>query len=181
MRHSKLVAVPFAASIALLTNCGGGQHAGRPVIGVVQISSLVALDDTREGFYKALADSGFVRDVTVTFLERNAQGDIPTLSLIMREFLQQGVTHVATMSSVATQTAMKVITDRPIIFGAVANPYVIAAGTSPTSHRPNITGASIPLPVDSALAVAASAFPKAVVWARSSTPPTHSPNIISAW
>jgi len=164
MRHSKLVAVPFAASIALLTNCGGGQHAGRPVIGVVQISSLVALDDTREGFYKALADSGFVRDVTVTFLERNAQGDIPTLSLIMREFLQQGVTHVATMSSVATQTAMKVITDRPIIFGAVANPYVIAAGTSPTAHRPNITGASIPLPVDSALAVAASAFPKAVVW-----------------
>ena len=164
MRHSKLVAVPFAASIALLANCGGGQHAGRPVIGVVQISSLVALDDTREGFYKALADSGFVRDVTVTFLERNAQGDIPTLSLIMREFLQQGVTHVATMSSVATQTAMKVITDRPIIFGAVANPYVIAAGTSPTAHRPNITGASIPLPVDSALAVAASAFPKAVVW-----------------
>src|SRR4029078_13635933 len=61
-------------------------------------------------------------------------------------------------------TAMKVITDRPIIFGAVANPYVIAAGTSPTAHRPNITGASIPLPVDSALAVAASAFPKAGVW-----------------
>ncbi|HEV8499600.1 MAG TPA: ABC transporter substrate binding protein [Gemmatimonadaceae bacterium] len=164
MRHSTLLAVPFAASLGLLTSCGGGQHAGRPVIGVVQISSLVALDDAREGFYKALADSGFVRDVTVTFLERNAQGDIPTLSLIMREFLQQGVTHVATISSVATQTAMKVITDRPIIFGAVANPYVIAAGTSPTAHRPNITGASIPLPVDSALAVAASAFPKAVVW-----------------
>src|SRR4029079_16595552 len=96
-----------------------------------------------------------------TFMERNAQGDIPTLSLIMREFLQQGVTQVATMSSVATQTAMKVITDRPIIFGAVANPYVISAGTSPTSHRPNVTGAEIPLPVDSALAVANSTFPHA--------------------
>jgi putative ABC transport system permease protein len=59
---------------------------------------------------------------------------------------------------------MKVITDRPIIFGAVANPYVISAGTSPTSHRPNVTGAEIPLPVDKALELATTTFPKAVVW-----------------
>jgi putative ABC transport system permease protein len=105
-----------------------------------------------------------VRDVTVTFLERNAHGDIPTLSLIMREFLQENATQVATISSVATQTALKVITDRPIVFGAVSNPYVINAGTSPTSHRANVTGADIPLPVDSALAVARAAFPTAGVW-----------------
>jgi putative ABC transport system permease protein len=128
------------------------------------VSSIAPLDDAREGFYKALADSGFVRDVKVTFIERNAQGDIPTLSLIMREFLQQNVTQVATISSVATQTAMKVITDRPIIFGGVANPYVITAGTSPTSHRPNVTGAEIPLPVDSALALAHTAFPQIKTW-----------------
>ena len=144
--------------------CSGGPNTARPVIGVVQVSSLVPLDQAREGFYKALADSGFVRDVNVTFLERNAQGDIPTLSLIMREFVQQGATQVATLSSIATQTAMKVITDRPIIFGAVANPYAINAGTTPTAHRPNVTGASIPLPVDSALAVAHSTFPNARVW-----------------
>jgi putative ABC transport system substrate-binding protein len=99
----------------LAAACGNRAHAGRPIIGVVQVSSLGPLDEAREGFYKALADSGFVRNVNVTFLERNAQGDIPTLSLIMREFLQQGVTQVATMSSIATQTAMKVITDRPIV------------------------------------------------------------------
>src|SRR5215211_6653925 len=162
MHRPSFVAVilSLAASVALFGGCNDGRHAGRPIVGVVQVSSLAPLDDAREGFYKALADSGFVRDVTVTFLERNAQGDIPTLSLIMREFLQQGVTQVATISSVATQTAMKVITDRPIIFGAVANPYVISAGTSPTSHRPNVTGAEIPLPVDSALSVAHSTFPK---------------------
>src|SRR5215211_8337433 len=154
----------LGCTIVLLTSCSDGEHAGRPIVGVVQVSSLPQLDDAREGFYKALADSGFIRDVNVTFIERNAQGDIPTLSLIMREFLQQNATYVATMSSVATQTAMKVITDRPIIFGAVANPYVISAGTSPTSHRPNVTGAEIPLPVDSALSVARSTFTKVAVW-----------------
>ena len=152
------------AVLALLAACGKGTHGGRPVIGVVQVSALAPLDEAREGFYKALADSGFVRDVNVTFLERNAQGDIPTLSLIMRDFVQQGATQVATMSSIATQTAMKVITDRPIVFGAVANPYAINAGTSPTNHRPNVTGAEIPLPVDSALGIARAAFPKAGAW-----------------
>ncbi|HUQ81390.1 MAG TPA: ABC transporter substrate binding protein [Gemmatimonadaceae bacterium] len=155
----------LACAVALLASCSGGGHAGRPIVGIVQISSLPQLDDAREGFYKALADSGFIRDVNITFIERNAQGDIPTLSLIMREFLQQGATQVATISSVATQAAMKVITDRPIVFGGVANPYVIAAGTSPTAHRPNVTGAEIPLPVDSALAVAVVAFPATKVWA----------------
>jgi len=82
----------------------------------------------------------------------------------MRDFVQQGVTQVATFSSIATQTAIKSIADRPVIFGAVANPYLIGAGTSATSHRPNVTGAEIPLPVDSTLAVAVATFPQARVW-----------------
>src|SRR5262245_1178081 len=162
-RSPKLIPLALAL-VGLVGACSGGSHAERPVVGVVQVSSVGPLDEAREGFYKAMADSGFVRDVNITFLERNAQGDIPTLSLIMREFVQQGATQVATLSSIATQTAMKVITDRPIVFGAVANPYAINAGTSPTAHRSNVTGASIPLPVDSALSVAHSTFPKAAAW-----------------
>lgn len=77
----------------------------------------------------------------------------------MSEFINQGVTQVATVSSVATQAALKAITDRPVIFGGVANPYIIGAGTSPTNHRPNVTGAEIPLPVDSAVFLAHEAFP----------------------
>ncbi len=161
--------VPIRTCLTLLSllgvvACTGREHADRPIIGVAQISSLAPLDETREGFYQALADSGYVRDVTVTFIERNAQGDVATLGLIMNDFLQQRVTHVATISSVATQAAMKVITDRPIVFGAVANPYVINAGTSPTQHRPTITGTTVPQPVDSALALGAAAFPQAKVW-----------------
>src|SRR3954465_3656872 len=147
-----------------LAGCGPSDLGNRPIIGVVQVSSLAPLDEAREGFYKALADSGYMRDVNITFLERNAQGDVPTLSLIMRDFVQQNVTAVATLSSIATQTAIKSITDRPVIFGAVANPYLIGAGTSPSAHRPNVTGAEIPLPVDSTLAVAVATFPAAHVW-----------------
>ena len=150
--------------LALIAACGTKTENTRSIIGFAQVSSSLPLDDARDGFFRALADSGYVRDSTITILERNAQGDIPTLSLIMSEFMQQGVTHVATISSVATQAALKTITDRPIIFGAVANPYVIGAGTSPTKHRPNVTGAEIPLPVDSAIFLAHEAFPAVEAW-----------------
>ena len=146
------------------TACGKSDDRSRRIIGFAQISSTAALDESRAGFFKALADSGFLADSSVTIIERNAQGDVPALSLIMSDFLQQNVTHVVTVSSVATQAALKAITDRPHIFAAVANPYIIGAGTSPTSHRPNVTGAEIPLPVDSAIVLAANTFPDAKVW-----------------
>ena len=152
------------APLALIAACSGSNEKQRAVIGFAQVSSVAALDDARDGFFKALADSGYIRDSTITVLERNAQGDIPTLSLIMSEFIQQNVTQVATVSSVATQAALKSITDRPVVFGAVANPYIIGAGTSPAKHRPNVTGAEIPLPVDSALFVAHEAFPSVKAW-----------------
>jgi len=152
------------APLALIAACSPKGESKRPIIGYAQVSTVAALDETRAGFFKALADSGYVRDSTITVVERNAQGDIPTLSLIMSDFKQQRVTHVATVSSVATQAALKVFTDRPIIFGAVANPYVIGAGVSPTKHRPNVTGAEIPLPVDSAIILAHEAFPTVKVW-----------------
>jgi putative tryptophan/tyrosine transport system permease protein len=150
--------------LALIAACGTKKESTRPVIGYVQVSSIATLDESRAGFFKALADSGYVRDSTITVLERNAQGDIPSLSLIMSDFLQQGVTQVATISSVATQAALKAVTDRPIVFGAVANPYIIGAGTSPANHRPNVTGAEIPLPVDSAVLLAHEAFPEVKAW-----------------
>ena len=155
------------ASLALLfaAACGGDAPAPtRPVIGLMQVAAIAPLDDAKDGFLQALADSGYVADSTITIIERNAQGDIPTLSLIANEFKQRGVTHVATLATVTLQSAMKVITDRPLVFGAVANPYIINAGTSPTEHRPNLTGADIPLPVEKTLAVAIEAFPAVTSW-----------------
>ena len=134
------------------------------MIGFAQISSAAPLDEARDGFFRALADSGYIRDSTIKIIERNAQGDIATLMLIMNEFKQRGVGYVATISSIATQAALRVITSQPIVFGAVANPYIIGAGTSATEHKPHITGANIPLPLDSAFALAHEAFPRITTW-----------------
>ena len=72
----------FVVPFALLPACGPKSDITRSIIGYAQVSSVSALDETRDGFFRALADSGYVRDSTITVLERNAQGDIPTLALI---------------------------------------------------------------------------------------------------
>lgn len=151
------------AGLLILAACDS-TAGGRPVLGFAQISSNMALDEARDGFFRALADSGYVRDSTIEVIERNAQGDIATLMLIMNEFKMRGVGYVATVSSLATQAALRVITSQPIVFGAVANPYIIGAGTAPDAHRPHVTGANIPLPVDSAFALAHEAFPGITAW-----------------
>ena len=46
----------------------------------MQPSSQLNLEEAHEGFMRALADSGLLRDSLVTVIERNAQGDIPTIS-----------------------------------------------------------------------------------------------------
>lgn len=66
--------------LALIAGCSTKPATQRAIIGLAQVSSAKPLDDARDGFYRALADSGYVRDSTITILERNAQGDIPTLS-----------------------------------------------------------------------------------------------------
>src|SRR5262245_31881682 len=78
--------------------CGPLGSRGEPVIGFAQITSSAPLDEARAGFFKALADSGYIRDSTIKVVERNAQGDIATLMLIMNEFKQRGVGYVATVS-----------------------------------------------------------------------------------
>ncbi len=154
----------LVALAALLAACGPGEPPPGPVIGLMTVASTAPLDDARDGFLQALADSGFIPGETFTLLDRNAQGDIPALSLIANEFVQQRVTHVATISSIATQSAIKVITDRPVVFGAVSNPYIIGAGTSAAVHRPNVTGAESPIPVDSTLALGLEVFPAIRTW-----------------
>jgi hypothetical protein len=134
---------------------------------LVQVSSLATRRGARGASTKALADSGFVRDVNVTFLEaqprratsRRCRSSCAT-------FVQQGRHRRSRqLSSIATQTAMKVITDRPIVFGAVANPLRHQRRHEPQpTTRPNVTGARDPAPRRLGVRHRAHCIPKAGAW-----------------
>ncbi|MDP1999811.1 MAG: ABC transporter substrate binding protein, partial [Rhodoferax sp.] len=60
-------------------------------IGVTKIVSHAALDADEKGFEAGLASAGFKEGVNVTYLRRNAQGDMTFADVIAREFVAEKV------------------------------------------------------------------------------------------
>lgn len=132
---------------------GSSSASARPLIGVVQFTDNAVLDLTRQGLVRGLRELGHVDGQTCRLDLENAHGDQATLNLILDKFLKDGANLVVTISTPATQAGLKKITDLPLVFATVANPFLIQAGTSETEHRPNVTGTYGWAPMDQTLAL----------------------------
>jgi putative ABC transport system substrate-binding protein len=99
---------------------------------------------TREGFEQALAAAGYRNGETVTFLRKDAAGELPNTTLVMQQFLSEKVDMVLAVGTPPLQAAMKVMPESvPVIFCYCSNPWGAGAGTPPGGvgqHRPNVVG-----------------------------------------
>ena len=101
-------------------------------IGITQIVSHPALDQSREGFKDALKEAG----LDVEYDEQNAQGDITIANIIANKFVTDKVDLIFSIATPTTQAAVNATSSIPIIFTAVTDPE--AAGLI----KPNVTGSS---------------------------------------
>jgi putative tryptophan/tyrosine transport system substrate-binding protein len=116
-------------------------------VGIVQQTTHPALDGARAGVKKAFADSG----LQVTFIEKNAQNDVPTLTTIAEGFRDAKVDMVIAIGTLPLQSAYNVLKDSgiPIVFNTVTDPYQAGAAKSATEH-PGVTGIQALPPVQAA-------------------------------
>ncbi|MFH1060028.1 MAG: ABC transporter substrate binding protein [Pseudomonadota bacterium] len=133
----------------------------KPLIGVLQITDNSLLDICREALVAELAVLGYQDGVTCHLRVENAHGDLAHVNLVLDKFLKDNVALVVTISTATTQAAFKKITDRPVVFTAVANPFIIKAGATERDHLPNVTGAYGATPMDKTLALVRELLPKA--------------------
>lgn len=131
----------FGLAALALSACAGRPTQGLHTIGVFQFSTAAVLDQTREGFLAGMQAAGYEDGVNVRYDFKNAQGDLPTAQLIARELAGSDARMIVAISSPSLQAAIGEIDSKPIVFGAVANPYVVGAGESADDHLPNVTGA----------------------------------------
>lgn len=127
-----------------------------PVVGLVKLVSHPALDAEQQGVKDALAEAGFVDGETVRLIEANAEGDIPTLTTIAQQFVDEGVALMVTTSTPATQAAYNVTKDQegpPIVFNAVTSPYAAGFATAADDHPSWVIGIQALAPVEDALAL----------------------------
>ena len=158
MRRLHRPSLVFAALVAgslTLTACGSNSSSGGNAggegetyqIGISQIVSHPSLDASREGFKKALEDSG----LNVEFEEQNAQGDQATLTSIANGFQNKDL--VLAIATPTAQATAQAITNKPVLFTAVTDPVDAKLVTSMDAPGANVTGTTDMNPVKEQLAL----------------------------
>lgn len=173
MRNALKLAASVAAAALLLTACGtdstveagstadadapsqpeaeqstDGANDADPAaqefsIGILQLVDHPSLDQSNQGFVQAFEDAG----LTVTFDQKNANGDQTVASTIAGTFASQDLDLVLAIATPAAQAAAQAITDIPVLFTAVTDPVdanLVADAAAPGS---NLTGTTDANPV----------------------------------
>ena len=123
--------------LGLLTACNNKQE-GVPTIGFVDAFEDNTIDQARAGFMDALKEGGFSEEgQTLNLIYRNAQGDIPTLTQIVRYMITREVALVGTSPSLSTIAAIQNTKDIPIFMMVSPTPALMevedAQGNAPAN------------------------------------------------
>ncbi|MCB0633961.1 MAG: ABC transporter substrate-binding protein, partial [Lewinella sp.] len=99
------------------------------------------IEQAKDGFLDALTANGFSeKDQTLEVIYRNAQGDIPTLTQIVRYMISQEVELMATNPSLSTITAVQNTSEIPIFMMVAPTPELMEVQGKDGSDPPNLFG-----------------------------------------
>ncbi len=119
-RTGKLLALLLAlVCLVGLVGCSGNSK--KQTIGIIQYMEHAALDASREGFIKALADNGYVEGENLEIDVQNAQGDPSNLSTISDRFVSKKVNLVLAIATPAAQSIAGKTTKIPILATAITD------------------------------------------------------------
>lgn len=155
-------------SSVVLAACGrkGSDTAAKvkgPSVAMLQMVDAPPPNEVRRGFIAALAKAGYVEGQSVNFTQKDAAGELPNTTLIMKQFAGDKPDLVFAIGTPPLQAAMKEIPETtPVVFAYSSNPWGAGAGTPPGGvgqHRPNVVGTIGTNPVDKELDLARELVP----------------------
>ncbi len=97
-----------------------------PVVGFMDAFEDNTIAQAKQGFLDALKKNGYSEDQkTVQVIYRNAQGDIPKLTLSIKYFISEKVDLIATCPSLSTITALQSTKDIPVFMMVSPTPELM--------------------------------------------------------
>jgi putative tryptophan/tyrosine transport system substrate-binding protein len=131
----------FISSIVLcLVGCSQGKSSV-PVIGFADAFEDNTIEQAKNGFFDALKQSGFDEQKGTLKIEyRNAQGSIPTLTQIIKYFVSEHPTLIATNPSLSTITAVQNTKDIPIFMMVAPTPSLMKVNDAQGNPPKNLFG-----------------------------------------
>jgi len=148
----------LAACLVAGTGCGGksGDKApetdqaaaptdGRkPLIALVRAADWMGHEWSEDAIKLGLRESDLEpgRDYEITI--SSAQGDLATLPSLLDAAVDAKARVIVTLQDATLQVAVQRVKNVPVIFHLLSDPFAAGAGTSDSSHLPNMTGVYSP-------------------------------------
>ena len=115
----------ISAVICFLAGCTH-RDSKIPVVGFADAFEDNTIEQAKTGFFDALQKNGFdEKNGTLKIIYRNAQGNIPALTQIIKYFVAQEVSLIATNPSLSTITAVQNTKDIPIFMMVSPTPTLM--------------------------------------------------------
>jgi len=109
-------------------------------INIVEFMDISDVEETRQGVLEGLKLAGLRENKDYEIKIQNAQGDMPTVSLMIDNALSQGADMIITLSTPTLQAAIQRAKNIPVIFTYCASGVNAGAGKTNEDHLPNVTG-----------------------------------------
>lgn len=126
--------------LAILMGCSSTDN-GLPTVGFVDAFEDSTIEQAKDGFLAALKEKGFSEeDQTINLIYRNAQGNIPTLTQIIKYLIAQEVTLIASNASLSTITALQNTKEIPVFMMVSPTPRLMKVVDSEGRAPANLFG-----------------------------------------
>ena len=140
MSKQKLIPIIMMAILALFISCSSSTDEV-PSIGFVDAFEDSTIEQAKEGFLAALKEGGFSEeDQTLEVIYRNAQGDIPTLTQIVKYFTTQNVKLIGSSPSLSTIAAIQNTKEIPIFMMVSPTPALMKVEDEQGNPPANLFG-----------------------------------------
>jgi putative ABC transport system substrate-binding protein len=131
----------FLLTVALNISCNNRRISDIPVIGFADAFQDNTIEQAKTGFMDALRKEGFDENKgTLKVIYRNAQGSIPTLTQIIKYFVSEQVTLIATNPSLSTITAVQNTKNIPIFMMVSPTPALMKINDAQGNPPVNLFG-----------------------------------------
>ena len=125
----------------------------------VEFNDVVDVEESADGVKEGLRESGLEEGRDFEIKTLNAQGDMATVSALVDAAVTGGADMLVTFSTPTLQAALRRAQSVPVVFTYVGSAIGAGAGTSNTSHAPNVTGVSLLPAYDETFAILRRDFP----------------------
>ncbi len=148
--------VGLAACLILATGCSGKPDAKtppaggsdgsspKPLVALIRAADWIGREWSEDAIKLGLRESNLEPGRDYELKISSAQGDLATLPSLIDGAIDAKAQVIVTLQDETLQAAVQRVKALPVVFNLLSDPFAAGAGTSDSSHLPNITGVYSP-------------------------------------